>query len=234
MSEIHSGADKTVPLLVAEDLTKSFHDGLEKLHVLKGVNLKIERGEMVAITGPSGAGKSTLLHLLGTLDRPTDGKVYLEGADIYGLPDAKLAPVRNKRIGFVFQFYHLLPEFSVFENVLLPAMAGGKGKTARERASRLLDRIGLGKRMHHLPGQLSGGEMQRTAIARALINNPDIVFADEPTGNLDSDNSTSILNLMKELNEEDRQTFVIATHDCSIAGQAKRVLSLTDGRLVDN
>ncbi len=234
MSEIHSGADKTVPLLVAEDLTKSFHDGLEKLHVLKGVNLKIERGEMVAITGPSGAGKSTLLHLLGTLDRPTDGKVYLEGADIYGLPDAKLAPVRNKRIGFVFQFYHLLPEFSVFENVLLPAMASGKGKTARERASRLLDRIGLGKRMHHLPGQLSGGEMQRTAIARALINNPDIVFADEPTGNLDSDNSTSILNLMKELNEEDRQTFVIATHDCSIAGQAKRVLSLTDGRLVDN
>ncbi len=232
MSEIHSGADKTVPLLAAENLRKSFHDGLEKLHVLKGVNIRIEKGEMVAITGPSGAGKSTLLHLLGTLDRPTDGKVYLEGADIYGLPDTELALVRNKRIGFIFQFYHLLPEFSVFENVLLPAMAGGKGRPARKRAFQLLDRIGLNKRTHYLPGQLSGGEMQRTAIARALINNPDIVFADEPTGNLDSDNSTSILNLMKELNEENRQTFVIATHDCSIAGQAKRVLSLTDGRLV--
>jgi lipoprotein-releasing system ATP-binding protein len=232
MSKVHSGAEQALPLLVAENLTKSFHDGLEELHVLRGVNLRIEKGEMLAITGPSGAGKSTLLHLLGTLDRPTDGKVYLEGADIYGLPDAKLAPVRNKRIGFVFQFYHLLPEFSVFENVLLPAMAGGKGKTARGRALQLLDRIGLGKRMHHLPGQLSGGEMQRTAIARALINNPDVVFADEPTGNLDRDNSMSILNLMRELNEEDKQTFVIATHDCSIAEQAKRVLSLTDGRLV--
>jgi lipoprotein-releasing system ATP-binding protein len=146
MSKVHSGAEQALPLLVAENLTKSFHDGLEELHVLRGVNLRIEKGEMLAITGPSGAGKSTLLHLLGTLDRPTDGKVYLEGADIYGLPDAKLAPVRNKRIGFVFQFYHLLPEFSVFENVLLPAMAGGKGKTARGRALQLLDRIGLGKR----------------------------------------------------------------------------------------
>jgi ABC-type lipoprotein export system ATPase subunit len=216
-------------LLVVEDLEKSFKDGPRELNVLKGINLEVERGGLIAITGPSGAGKSTLLHLLGGLDKPTDGKIYLNGTDIYRLSNGKLANLRNRQIGFVFQFFYLLPEFSVFENVSLPAMISGR--MDKERVSQLLKRVGLSERIRHRPDQISAGEMQRAAIARALVNNPEIVFADEPTGNLDRDNSISIMNLIRELNEEDQQTFVIATHDDKLAREAKKVLSMVNGKL---
>lgn len=215
--------------LVMENLKKTFKDGPRELHVLKGINLKVKKGELIAIKGPSGAGKSTLLHLLGGLDRPTDGRIYLNGADIYKLSDGKLANLRNRQIGFVFQFFHLLPEFSVLENVSLPAMIWGRANT--QRALRLLERVGLGERINHRPNQLSAGEMQRAAIARALMNSPEIVFADEPTGNLDRDNSMSVINLIKELNGEEQQTFIIATHGDSTANMARRVLHMIDGVL---
>ncbi len=216
-------------LLAAENLKRSFKNGLRELQVLKGINLKVERGELIAITGPSGAGKSTLLHLLGGLDTPTGGKIYLNGTDIYKLSDGKLANLRNQRVGFVFQFFYLLPEFSVLENVSLPAMISGR--TDKEKASQLLKRVGLSERISHRPDQISAGEMQRAAIARALVNNPEIVFADEPTGNLDRDNSISIMNLIRELNEEEQQTFIIATHDDRLAKMARRVLYIVNGRL---
>lgn len=225
MSEFKEG----MPLLVTENLKKSFKDGVKELQVLKGIKLEIAKGELVAITGPSGAGKSTLLHLLGGLDKPTDGKVYLDGTDIYKLPDRKLANIRNRKIGFIFQFFYLLPEFSVLENVSLPSMVSGR--TNKERALQLLERVGLSERINHRADKLSAGEMQRAAIARALINNPDIVFADEPTGNLDRDNSTSIMNLINEMNEEEQSTFIIATHEDNLAKIAKRVLHITDGML---
>lgn len=216
-------------LLIAENVKKTFKDGPRELHVLKGISLKVKKGELIAITGPSGAGKSTLLHVLAGLDRPTDGRIYLNGTDIYKLSDGKLANLRNRQIGFIFQFFHLLPEFSILENTSLPAMISGT--TNRERALELLERLGLSERVGHRPDQLSAGEIQRAAIARALMNNPEIVFADEPTGNLDRDNSTSIMNLITELNHEEQQTFIIATHEDSLAREAKKVLSIVDGVL---
>lgn len=216
-------------LLIAENVKKTFKDGPRELHVLRGISLKVKKGELIAITGPSGAGKSTLLHMLAGLDRPTDGRIYLNGTDIYKLSDGKLANLRNRRIGFIFQFFHLLPEFSILENTSLPAMISGTMN--RERALQLLERLGLSERVGHRPDQLSAGEIQRAAIARALMNNPEIVFADEPTGNLDRDNSTSIMNLITELNHEEQQTFIIATHEDSLAREAKKVLSIVDGVL---
>ena len=232
MSELLSNAEQSRPLLIAENLKKTFKDGPRELHVLKAINLKVKKGELIAIKGPSGTGKSTLLHLLGGLDRPTGGKIYLNGADIYKLSDGRLANLRNRQIGFVFQFFHLLPEFSLLENVSLPAMILGRANT--QRALSLLERVGLGNRINHRPDQLSGGEMQRAAIARALINKPEIVFADEPTGNLDRDNSMSVMNLIKELNGEEQQTFIIATHGDSVPNMARRVLHIIDGALKDS
>ncbi len=219
-------------LLVVENLKRSFRDGQSELRVLKGVSLKVEEGDFIAIRGPSGAGKSTLLHLLGALDKPTDGKVYLKGIDIHSLPDNALAGFRNRMIGFVFQFYHLFPEFSVLENVLAPAMVAGRKTLGEKRALELLERVGLANRINHSPNKLSAGEMQRVAIARALVNNPEIIFADEPTGNLDSDNGERIFCLIRELNEKERRTFIIATHEDALAKRAKRVMTLVDGVLV--
>ena len=216
-------------LLIAENVKKTFKDGSRELHVLRGISLKVKKGELIAITGPSGAGKSTLLHVLAGLDRPTDGRIYLNGTDMYKLSDGRLANLRNRRIGFIFQFFHLLPEFSILENTSLPAMISGT--INRERALQLLERLGLSERVGHRPDQLSAGEIQRAAIARALMNNPEIVFADEPTGNLDRDNSISIMNLITELNHEEQQTFIIATHEDSLAREAKKVLSIADGVL---
>ena len=218
-------------LLVAEGLKRSFRDGQSELHVLKGVSLKVGKGDFLAIRGPSGAGKSTLLHLLGALDKPTDGKVYLNRTDIHSLPDNALARFRNRMIGFVFQFYHLFPEFSVLENVMAPAMVAGRKTSGEKRALELLERVGLANRINHSPDKLSAGEMQRVAIARALVNNPEIVLADEPTGNLDSDNGEKIFGLIQELNEKERRTFIIATHEDALAKRAKRVMTLVDGVL---
>ena len=223
-------------ILEAKNLCKSYFDGGRELRVLRGVNLKINREEIAFVVGPSGAGKSTLLHLLGALDRPTAGEVRLDGVDLYGMREKERARLRSLKIGFVFQFYHLLPEFSAWENVLMPALISNRGQRKRDkgRVLELLKEIGLGDRVHHRPSQLSGGESQRVAIARALINEPEIVLADEPTGNLDKGSSQVIMELIRELNEKRRATFVIATHQEGLAQKGKdRVIRLADGEATE-
>jgi lipoprotein-releasing system ATP-binding protein len=216
----------------AEGLTKAYGAGGTKLEVLKGIDLTIEPGEVVAIHGPSGAGKSTLLHILGTLDRPTSGTVRYGDLNIADLGEKRLAGLRNKRIGFIFQFYHLLPEFTAIENVILPAMVNGsKFKGADQRAHSLLAAVGLSDRATHRPDALSGGEQQRVAIARAFINDPEVIFADEPTGNLDERNSREVFDLMKDLNRQYGTTFVIVTHEPELAEAAGRSLRMADGRI---
>ena len=187
---------------------------------------------MVGIIGTSGAGKSTLLHILGTLDRPSEGTIYFEGVDLFSLTDRQLASFRNKRIGFIFQFHNLLPEFSALENVMLPAFIGGADKTNTEsKAKELLDEVGLKDRLKHKPGELSGGEQQRVALARALINGPDLILADEPTGNLDSETRHSMHELLNRINKERNQTFVIVTHNSNLAKRMERVIHLIDGKI---
>jgi lipoprotein-releasing system ATP-binding protein len=217
----------------ARDLVKSYRGGDDSLiSVLDGVNLQVSRGEMVAIIGASGAGKSTLLHMLGALDRPTRGYVVLGGVAVNGLPDAELAELRNKRVGFVFQFHHLLREFSSLENVMMPLrIAGWDLRKARGRAEELLARVGLSGRMHHRPSELSGGEQQRTAVARALAIDPSIVLADEPSGNLDKMNSERLHDLFAELAKDLEIAMVVVTHNLSLASRANRVLLLESGRL---
>jgi lipoprotein-releasing system ATP-binding protein len=218
----------------AEGVTKVYGVGSVRLEVLKGIDLTVNVGEIVAIQGPSGAGKSTLLHILGTLDRPTSGSVTYGNLDLNSLNDRTLANLRNERIGFIFQFYHLLPEFTALENVLLPAMVkGARSKEARQRARQLLASVGLSERETHKPDALSGGEQQRVAVARALINGPEVVFADEPTGNLDKENSREIFNLINHLNMEYGTTFVIVTHDLSLPDETHRQLRMVDGRIED-
>jgi len=221
-------------MIEARDIHKTYATGTKKLHVLKSIDVKIERGEFISILGPSGAGKSTLLHILGGLDRPTRGKILFEEIDLYKAGDRQRARIRNKQIGFVFQFYHLLPEFSAVENVLMPALISGNGlgfkHEADQRASELLDAVGLKSRMAHKPGELSGGEQQRVAIARALVNDPDVLFCDEPTGNLDSEMGEQITQLLSELNKERQLTVVMVTHEEKIARLAGRILHIRDGR----
>jgi len=222
-------------ILQAIDVHKSFSQAENTIDVLKGIDLKVEDGQMLCIVGPSGAGKSTLLHMLGGLDKPIKGSVFLNGENIYSLNDAGRAKVRNENIGFVFQFYHLLPEFTSLENVILPALIKQKKKSMREieeEGAALLERVGLKKRISHRPSQLSGGEQQRVAIARALINNPDVVLCDEPTGNLDSKSTAEIKDLLVELNERNNQTFVIVTHDENIASFIEKRLYMRDGKLI--
>ncbi|TAE09561.1 MAG: ABC transporter ATP-binding protein [Bacteroidetes bacterium] len=213
-------------MLTAQNLTKSY----SSIHVLKGVSLDIKEGEIVAIVGASGAGKSTLLHILGTLDQPDKGALQIAGVDVLKLRGNALAQFRNKEIGFVFQFHNLLPEFTALENVCMPAYLGKVGeKQAQERAKELLGYLGLQDRIHHLPSQLSGGEQQRVSIARALVNRPKIVFADEPSGNLDSNNAQELHKLFFRLREEMRQTFVIVTHNQALAQMSDRTLEMRDG-----
>ncbi len=219
-------------LIRAEGLTKSYRSGRTVVEVLKGIDLSIFAGELISVYGSSGVGKSTLLHILGTLDRPTSGTLSYDGSRIEGLGEKTLARLRNKRIGFIFQFYHLLPEFTAWENVYLPAMVNGfRMRDSRKRARELLDAVGLGERVSHKPDALSGGEQQRVAIARALMNQPDVVFADEPTGNLDEKTSTGIYELIQRLNSELGTTFVIVTHEPSLARAADRSLHLVEGRV---
>lgn len=214
--------------------TKNIHKAYDKVPVLNGVNISIESSEIVSITGASGAGKSTLLHILGTLDKPDQGEVWIHGENVTKLKGNKLSSFRNKNIGFIFQFHHLLPEFTALENASIPAWIAGtpKGK-AKQEAERLLERLGLKHRIHHKPSEMSGGEQQRVAIARALINNPKVVLADEPTGNLDSANSVEIFNLIKSLRDEFKQTFVLVTHNEELAQQSDRIIHMIDGLTTD-
>lgn len=216
-------------MLSAKDIVKSYG----ALQVLRGIDVEIQRGEIVSIVGSSGAGKTTLLHILGTLEKADAGELIFEGQALHSLNSKKLADFRNRRIGFVFQFHHLLPEFTALENVSIPAwIAGESNKQASQRASALLDRLGLSDKLSSKPHQLSGGEQQRVAVARALINQPGIVFADEPTGNLDSANARSLHSLFQQLRDELGQTFVIVTHNEELAGMSNRILHLKDGRWV--
>ena len=222
------------PTLVARDLTKVFGEGETAVRALDDVSIAVARGEMVAIMGPSGSGKSTMLHLLGALETPTSGEISLGGERYDGLSDAGLTRLRRDRIGFVFQFFNLLPALTAAENVLLPALiAGRRDEASRERASDLLERVGLSERTTHLPSELSGGEQQRVSIARALLTDPELVLADEPTGNLDSRSSEQILDLLRDVNRAERQTVVIVTHDPGAAAIAERVVFLRDGRVAD-
>lgn len=218
-------------LLCIEDLRKSYLSGPVELPVLTGVDITVEAGEIVSVVGASGVGKSTLLNLMGALDRPTGGKILYGDRDIFELADRELTRFRNRELGFIFQFHHLLPEFSAVENVMMPVLIAGKKKEeAHALAKELLMKVGLGGREHHRPGELSGGEQQRVAVARALVNEPKVVLADEPTGNLDRRTSEEVHELLWELNERMNQTFVIATHDEDLARRCGRIIRLADGR----
>ena len=227
-------------LLQAIDIYKEYSNGERILPVLQRINLSVEKGEIVVIVGASGAGKSTLLHILGILDTPTSGSVVYKGINLNTLSTKKQAELRNRIFGFVFQFYHLLPDFTALENVLLPGLIGGgfsKRKTEKKnytsRAISLLERVGLGDRLTHKPSQLSGGERQRVAIVRALVNNPELLLCDEPTGNLDTKTGHEIRELIWDLNKTLNQTVVIVTHDEEIAKHAGRVVRIVDGRILE-
>jgi lipoprotein-releasing system ATP-binding protein len=217
------------PILSARNIEKYYGE----LHVLKGVNLDVSRGEIVSMVGPSGSGKSTLLHILGTLDEPASGEILLENRRLQTLKGKSLAAFRNRHIGFVFQFHHLLPEFTALENVCIPGwIAGRKKSDVKTRAMQLLDLLGVSHRLENKPSALSGGEQQRVAVCRALINNPDIVFADEPTGNLDTANARELHQLFFDLRKQFNQTFLIVTHNETLAEQSDRVLRMRDGMII--
>jgi ABC-type lipoprotein export system ATPase subunit len=218
--------------LSARALTKTYAMGRRTLEVLRGVNLEVARGEFLALRGASGAGKSTLLHLIGGLDSPNAGEIFFNGQNLAKFSEEKLTQFRNRRVGFVFQAYHLLPELTALENVCLPArVARISAASAEKSGSELLSRVGLKDRLDHKPSELSGGEQQRVAIARALINEPELLLADEPTGNLDSKTGSEIIELLKNLCAEKQMTLVIATHDAKVAAHAQRVIELADGRI---
>jgi lipoprotein-releasing system ATP-binding protein len=215
-------------MLSAENIHKNYG----QLEVLKGVDLQLNKGEIVSIVGPSGSGKSTLLHILGTLDRPNQGKITINNTNVNTLSDRQLAAFRNENIGFVFQFHHLLPEFSAIENVCIPGwIRGKKKKDVADRATQLLESLGLGSRLDNKPGALSGGEQQRVAVARALVNEPLLIFADEPTGNLDSGNARELHQLFFDLRAQMNQTFLIVTHNEELAKMSDRVLHMKDGKM---
>lgn len=218
-------------MLIADNIIKSFDD----VHVLKGVNIHVNKGEIVSIIGKSGSGKSTFLHILGTLDQADSGTISIDGQKINTLKQKELAKFRNEKIGFVFQFHHLLSEFNALENVSIPGLiAKTDHKIVEKRATELLEYFGLKDRLTHRPSELSGGEQQRVAIARSLINNPAVIFADEPTGNLDSHTSLEIMNLFKQLRDDMNQTFVMVTHDMSLAGISNRCLTMQDGVIIES
>ena len=222
----------SAPLIDIRQLRKNYAGPAGLVEVLKGLNMSVAEGESIAIVGASGVGKSTLLHLLGALDRPSGGKVLLAGRDIFGLDERKMARFRNENIGFVFQFHHLLPEFNAWENVMMPALIAGTDRAeAKKRAEALLDEVGLAKRIEHKPGELSGGEQQRVAVARALVMEPRILLADEPTGNLDERTAEKVHELFVKLNRQRKLTTLVATHNESLASSLNRKVRMADGRL---
>ena len=222
-------------LVAVRELTKTYSDGEIETPVLKGVDFTLERGGFVALMGPSGSGKSTLLSILGTLLRPTSGSISIAGEEIVGLAERKLTAFRNRTLGFVFQFHHLMPDFTALENVLFPSWVaeGGESRAAKRHAENLLDRVGLSDRARFRSTRLSGGQKQRVAMARALINHPRLVLADEPTGNLDREASMQLIDLMREVSAEEQTCFLISTHDAEIAGRCDRIIRVVDGRIID-
>lgn len=219
-------------ILKVENLTKTYGSGENLVHAVDDVSFSVEKGEFVAIVGASGSGKSTLLHLLGGVDRPTSGKIFVDGNDISKMNDDKLAVFRRRQVGIVYQFYNLIPILTVEENITLPCDLDGRG-VDRERLEMILDSFGLRARRKHLPNQLSGGQQQRTSIARALINNPSLVLADEPTGNLDSKSSDEVMSMLKMCNQSYGQTVIMITHNLDIAKQADRIITISDGKIVE-
>jgi len=219
-------------ILKVENLTKTYGSGENLVHAVDDVSFSVEKGEFVAIVGASGSGKSTLLHLIGGVDRPTSGKIFVDGNDISKMNDDKLAVFRRRQVGIVYQFYNLIPILTVEENITLPCDLDGKG-VDRERLEMILDSFGLRARRKHLPNQLSGGQQQRTSIARALINNPSLVLADEPTGNLDSKSSEEVMSMLKMCNQSYGQTVIMITHNLDIAKQADRIITISDGKIVE-
>jgi len=218
------------PILQIKDLYKHFGSGERRVDVLRGINLSLKGSESIAVVGASGVGKTTLLHILGTLERPSTGEVIYEGVDVFTFAETQLAAYRNRTIGFVFQFHHLLSEFTALENAMLPALIGRKGKKeSKERAQHVLDLVGLSHRTQHRVGELSGGEQQRVAVARALILNPRVLLADEPTGNLDTKSSGTIHELLLRVNQEQKVSLVVVTHNMELAGMMQRQLHLKDG-----
>lgn len=218
-------------ILKVENLTKTYGEGNNLVKALDNVSFSVEKGDFVAIIGPSGSGKSTLLHILGGVDQPTSGKVFMDGADVYAQDDEKLAIFRRRQVGLIYQFYNLIPVLNVTENMTLPVLMDGRA-VSEERLEELTSTLGLEGRENHLPNQLSGGQQQRVSIGRALMNAPAVVLADEPTGNLDSRNSQEIITLLKESNKKYNQTLILITHDENIALQANRILSIEDGKIV--
>ena len=231
--EVGPGEEQRASIVVTQKLTKIYGRGATRVTALKGVNLRVRRGEFIAVLGPSGSGKTTLLNMLGALDRPTEGRVIIDRVVTSMVPERRLYKIRREKLGFIFQTYYLVPTMNALQNVLMPVLPIRRNKRYEKRAERLLDMVGLKGRIHHKPGELSGGEQQRVAIARALILNPSIILADEPTGNLDSKTGAEITELMKRLNRERDKTFIIVTHDRRIAENAERALYLADGRLSD-
>lgn len=219
-------------ILKVENLTKTYGSGENLVHAVDDVSFSVEKGEFVAIVGASGSGKSTLLHLIGGVDRPTSGKIFVDGNDISKMNDDKLAVFRRRQVGIVYQFYNLIPILTVEENITLPCDLDGRG-VDRERLEMILDSFGLRARRKHLPNQLSGGQQQRTSIARALINNPTLVLADEPTGNLDSKSSEEVMSMLKMCNQSYGQTVIMITHNLDIAKQADRIITISDGKIVE-
>lgn len=219
-------------ILKVENLTKTYGSGENLVHAVDDVSFSVEKGEFVAIVGASGSGKSTLLHLIGGVDRPTSGKIFVDGNDISKMNDDKLAVFRRRQVGIVYQFYNLIPILTVEENITLPCDLDGRG-VDRERLEMILDSFGLRARRKHLPNQLSGGQQQRTSIARALINNPSLVLADEPTGNLDSKSSEEVMSMLKMCNQNYGPTVIMITHNLDIAKQADRIITISDGKIVE-